>query len=380
MQVFLQPEWFDGPFSLLEGAFAYDEDHNHKEGEHMYRFQHGDHHVEIQIDKNHHTGLTDIGFSVNGTVSKNRIPTKDGKSIAHKIHHVVVRHIKNHSKSGEVLAAHAFDSNDGIQIKKHKSYGHFFKSLEKRGLGSYSEKDNEHRLMVKEGVISSIRTAVRHHAPGRLERAAERTKKIAFSAAEKNIPTKVKQDITKRALLVKAAKQAKHDGAVVKSKNFIHQAATGKKPKPENHFGWSPEADSIAKQASVMEEAPTNSVAAGGVPSLTDGSVVPPKARRKWKSDNAKGQGMLRRQINNLPIAEGKFAGMKTFIVPASMVENTILEKRKHKHWTKYLESDPIGRAIREYANTHPDAPIILECEKTGYMVFARYGKSPMHK
>lgn len=286
MQLFLQPEWFDNAVTLLEGSFNYDEDHNHKEGEHMYRFQHGKHHVEIQIDKNRDTGAHDIGFSVNGHMSQRNIQPKEGRTIAHKIQHVVVNHIKNHAKSGDRLFAKAYDSKDQLRMKKHKVYGHFFRSLEKQGLGKHSSSEGN--------------VADRYPSSG-------------------------------------------------------HQFV-------------------------IKEEAPTNSVSAGGIPSLTDGSVVPPKARKKWKLANAKGQGILRRQINNLPIAEGTFAGMKTFIVPAHMVETTILEKRKFKHWTKYLDNGPIGQSIREYANTHPDAPIILECEKTGYMVFARYGKTPLHK
>lgn len=125
----------------------------------------------------------------------------------------------------------------------------------------------------------------------------------------------------------------------------------------------------------ITEEAPTNSVAAGGIPSLTDGSVVPPKARNKWKDANTKGQGILRRKIQQLPIKEGKFAGNKTFIVPSHVVENCKFHKMKHKHWTKYLGEDAVGMAIREFANSHPNEAIILEDEKTGVMVFCRYGK-----
>jgi hypothetical protein len=129
------------------------------------------------------------------------------------------------------------------------------------------------------------------------------------------------------------------------------------------------------KKFRIKEEAPANSVAAGGVPSLTDGSVVPPKARKSWKKANEEGQGIMRRKIQQLPVQEGTFAGMKTFKVPSSVVENAIYQKRKFKHWTTYLGEDSVGYAIREFANSNPDAPIILEDEKTGYMVFARYGK-----
>ena len=384
MQLFLNPEWFDSPIILSEGSFAYDENHNEKEGEHMYSFKHGQHRVEIQIDRDHFlsghkSNVHDIGFAVNGDMSKREIHPKDGKVIAHKIHHVVTNHIRKYAKSGDRFVGHAYDDDENVEGRKQKVYNHFFKGLAKRGLGKIQKTDHHaghvDSFVVKEDVATKIKAAIRHNLPGRLDRVANRTKERALKASERDIPTRVKLDITKRALLVKAAKQAENDGATIKSKNLIHQAATGKKPHPEQNYGWSPTADSIARQANMMEEAPTNSVAAGGIPSLTDGSVVPPKARNKWKRDNAKGQGILRRKVAELPIAEGTFAGMKTFIVPAHMVETTILHKRKYKHWTKYLNSDPIGRAIREYANAHPDAPIILECEKTGYMVFARYGK-----
>lgn len=135
----------------------------------------------------------------------------------------------------------------------------------------------------------------------------------------------------------------------------------------------------------IREEAPTNSIAAGGVPSLSDGSVVPNKARNRWRKNNEAGQltqcnmvtGLLRRvQPPTIKLEEGTFAGMKTFKVPSYVVENARYHKLKHAHWTKYLGENDIGRYIREYANSHPDEPIILECDKTGYMVFARYGKS----
>lgn len=275
-EVSLLPEWFDGPFPLLEGTFPYKEVHNDKEGDHMYSFKHGKHHVDVQIEKTP-DAFHDIAFSVNQKINKSEIDPKDGKAIAHKIHHVVKNHIQKYGKSGDVYAASAFDNSLSLQKRKHAAYGSFFRSLSRSGLGK--------------------------HKPG---------------------------------------------------ENF--------------HF------------FTLKEEAPTNSVAAGGISSLTDGSVVPPKARNKWKDNNAKGQGIMRLAIQQLPVQEGTFAGMKTFKVPSHMVEHARYQKRKHAHWTKYLNDDPVGRAIREFANRNPDAPVILECERTGYMVFARYGKHPFHK
>ena len=117
----------------------------------------------------------------------------------------------------------------------------------------------------------------------------------------------------------------------------------------------------------VSEEAPANSVAAGGVAGITGDPPVSSSARRKWINQNA----MFRRA----PLKEGCFAGKKTFIVPESVIHNTRLQKRHGKWWSTYLPEDAVGYAIREWANANPCEPIILEGEKSGYMVYARYGK-----
>jgi hypothetical protein len=58
------------------------------------------------------------------------------------------------------------------------------------------------------------------------------------------------------------------------------------------------------------------------------------------------------------------------------MVNEVRMQKRKGKWWTNYLgEDNDITRTIREYANSHPNDPIILEGENYGNMCFIRYGK-----
>lgn len=71
----------------------------------------------------------------------------------------------------------------------------------------------------------------------------------------------------------------------------------------------------------------------------------------------------------------GKFAGTDTFIVPPDHYHKARTEKAKGKHWRTYIGEDDYGTAIREYANKNPDKGIILQCERTGAMCYARYGK-----
>jgi hypothetical protein len=122
----------------------------------------------------------------------------------------------------------------------------------------------------------------------------------------------------------------------------------------------------------VNEEAPTNSAGSGNIAGLGVGAKGEPgisaSVRKRHKSR------ILRRSPPQaLPM--GWFAGKKTFKVPSHVYENVKLAKRKYQHWTKYLNEDEVGRAIREFANRNPNDPIIIECERTGYMVFARYGR-----
>lgn len=73
---------------------------------------------------------------------------------------------------------------------------------------------------------------------------------------------------------------------------------------------------------------------------------------------------------------KGKFAGEETFIVPANTFFSAREARKKGKHWTKYIGEDTVGQEIREYyRTTKGKKPIILQCERTGAMCYAHYGK-----
>jgi len=73
---------------------------------------------------------------------------------------------------------------------------------------------------------------------------------------------------------------------------------------------------------------------------------------------------------------ETTFAGKQVFVVPSHIFSEMKMQKRKGKHWSSYIKEDDYMQPIREYANNNPKKPIIIQCENTGAMMYARYPKS----
>lgn len=144
--------------------------------------------------------------------------------------------------------------------------------------------------------------------------------------------------------------------------------------------------------------APANSAGGGniagiGVPNPAKGPNFgepgfSPRVIFKYKKRTKKGQddteqdlALLRRGQPALVGAKlheakmGKFAGNDTFIVSSDKYHTARNEKKKGKHWKKYIGEDECGMQIREYANKNSKKPIILQDENTGAMCYARYGK-----
>lgn len=70
-----------------------------------------------------------------------------------------------------------------------------------------------------------------------------------------------------------------------------------------------------------------------------------------------------------------KFAGQEVFVVSSDSFHKAKLGKKKFEHYSSYVGRDEIGKEITEFARANKDAPIILEDELTGAMVYLRYGK-----
>lgn len=137
----------------------------------------------------------------------------------------------------------------------------------------------------------------------------------------------------------------------------------------------------------LSEEAPTVNV--GGIAGTGDTRLAPDqrepgvypektKYKKKNKKDTAILMKMLRRKINEKNIVEETetFAGNKVFIVPSTLFNDMRNQKRKGKHWKKYIPDDESSMSIRTYANKNPKKPVIIKCKNTGAMMYARYPKA----
>jgi hypothetical protein len=70
-----------------------------------------------------------------------------------------------------------------------------------------------------------------------------------------------------------------------------------------------------------------------------------------------------------------KFAGKKVFAVSPDVFYKAKLGKTKGQHYKTLVGEDAVGQQIRDYGRKNSGAPIILENEVTGEMVFLKYGK-----
>ena len=74
-------------------------------------------------------------------------------------------------------------------------------------------------------------------------------------------------------------------------------------------------------------------------------------------------------------IRRKKFANTQVFVVSSDAFNKAKLGKKKFEHYSSYVGRDETGEAIRQYARENRDAPIIIEDEITGAMVYLKYGK-----
>lgn len=107
------------------------------------------------------------------------------------------------------------------------------------------------------------------------------------------------------------------------------------------------------------EDAPANAVGGGNIAGTGDDAPVGKKAQ----------MALVRRT---------KFAKNDVFIVDTDRFNKARLGKKKYLKYETYVGNDEIGNEIRQFGRKYPKKPIILQDDKTGAMVFLRYGRSGM--
>jgi hypothetical protein len=119
-----------------------------------------------------------------------------------------------------------------------------------------------------------------------------------------------------------------------------------------NPKGFSQRAHCQGKEKN--EDAPANNVGSGNIAGTQGDPPRPTKV-------------MMRR-----------FAQNDVFVVDQQRFNNARMGKKKFVKYEKYVGSDDVGNAIRDFGRKYPKKPIILQDEKTGSMIFLRHGRSGM--
>ena len=118
------------------------------------------------------------------------------------------------------------------------------------------------------------------------------------------------------------------------------------------------------KKKEKKEEAPTMSAGSGAIAGIGVGpqGEPPMPKKKKKKIDEA--------------VQVSTFAGKQVFVVDSDMFHQCRLGKQKYHRYEKYVGTQRIGQAIREYGLKFPKRPIILQNGEGGPMLFLRYGRS----
>jgi len=114
---------------------------------------------------------------------------------------------------------------------------------------------------------------------------------------------------------------------------------------------------SYLTEAKVEEDAPANAVGGGNIAGTT--------------GDPPMGKGAQAAFLR-------RFGKNHVFVVDTERINKARLGKKKYLKYEKYVGTDEVGDAIRQYGRKYPKRPIILQDDKTGAMTFLRYGRSGM--
>lgn len=121
--------------------------------------------------------------------------------------------------------------------------------------------------------------------------------------------------------------------------------------------------DDSLNEGFINEEAPANAMGTAGI-SGADTAVNVGIAGR----DMLLNPGVLRRPPPKM------FGGKRVFTVPSNDYYKATLGRKKGQHWRSMVNGS-LGEEIRQYALENKNAPIIVEDETTGAMMYLRYGK-----
>jgi len=124
--------------------------------------------------------------------------------------------------------------------------------------------------------------------------------------------------------------------------------------------------------------APANSAGGAGVAGIGVGPEgEPPGPRSVLKRLRRKKPAEIKEELDTpLAFNQEYFAGNPVFIVSDDYYHKCYKGKKKYHKYMHYVGADEYGEKIRQYGRKHYDRPIIIKNERTGTMLYLRYGKA----
>jgi hypothetical protein len=121
--------------------------------------------------------------------------------------------------------------------------------------------------------------------------------------------------------------------------------------------------DYLKEDAVSAGPAPANSMGAGidGLPTKVDDGIA-------GYDKLMMGGKALRRKPQY-------FGGKRVFTVNSNAFNKALQGKKKFKHYRSYVQDEETTSEIREYLKANKNAPVIVQDEITGAMVYLNHGK-----
>jgi hypothetical protein len=130
------------------------------------------------------------------------------------------------------------------------------------------------------------------------------------------------------------------------------------------------------------EDAPANAAGGGAIAGIGVGPQGEPGVQPGTQQNIL--ARMLRRKALKEPkqeekiqkVNEATFAGQEVFVVPTQYYHNCREGKNRYHSYERYVGNDEIGETIRKYGRDRKNRkkPIIVQDERTGAMMYLRYG------
>ncbi len=223
----------------------------------------------------------------------------------------------------------------------------------------------------QEKIESALRRATASAQVGSRAKQIEQARLAAYVAGVNRENTKKTQEATRKATAKQRQRQAQEinpetqwtDDEGVTRGSTTQQAMALARFYNVSGASTARELERKKDKTVIEEEVPANAMGTAGISGAETAVNVGIAGR-----DTLLSPGILRRPPPKM------FGGKRVFTVPSGDYYKATLGRKKGQHW-RSMVNGPLGEEIRQYALENKEAPIIVEDETTGAMMYLRYGK-----